>query len=235
MILNLYLLLIYLFSISIYELYFSKKLNKLNQIFFANFTKAFVLFIFIIIGLKQYKQFDSLIDKLLENTAFVVGVLLFVLQNTLKNIVSGLLLAQSNVFSINDRITLLSKDITGYIEDITLRHTVIRTYQNERIIIPNSIINEEAIANNHFTSEESSYPIEVILPNDKSIDEAINIIKEIVSNESGILNKEVEVLCSSLSDKYYTLKTFIWTKNIDESFKTASQIRIKILNKIRTL
>ena len=83
----------------------------------------------------------------------------FALQSSLKNIIAGTLLSYSKTFQIGDRIRILSKNITGYIEDITLRHTVVRTFTNERVIIPNSVLADEIVVNNYLEEMETSYPL----------------------------------------------------------------------------
>lgn len=67
-------------------------------------------------------------------------------QEALANIVSGIFIISFKPFKIGD-IIRIDESKTGTVTDITLRHTIIRNYQNNMIVIPNSIINKEKIVN----------------------------------------------------------------------------------------
>src|SRR3989344_2183227 len=60
-------------------------------------------------------------------------------------LVPAISLALCEPFRVGDKITI--KDQTGTVEDITLRHTVIRTWENKRVIVPNAVVSNEAIVN----------------------------------------------------------------------------------------
>lgn len=49
--------------------------------------------------------------------------------------------------------TIQSLGVTGIIEDISLRHTVIRNFENNRILIPNSKMNSEVVENTNFAEQ----------------------------------------------------------------------------------
>ena len=61
------------------------------------------------------------------------------------DIIAGIMISFSKPFNIGERITLKNNNIVGIVEDITLRHTVIKCFNGVRTIIPNSIINKELI------------------------------------------------------------------------------------------
>ena len=67
---------------------------------------------------------------------------------------------------------------TGDVEDINLRHTIIRDFENRRVIIPNSVISNETIINSTFTDEKTCMFIEVAISLQTNIDQAIQIIQQ---------------------------------------------------------
>jgi len=75
--------------------------------------------------------------------AIAVG---FASQQALSNIISGVFIVMYKPYRINDRITLKG-DMRGVVEDINLRHTVLRNFENQRIIIPNSVMSNEILIN----------------------------------------------------------------------------------------
>jgi small-conductance mechanosensitive channel len=67
------------------------------------------------------------------------------LQDVLRNLVSGIYLLLEHPFVIGDKITLTP--YTGRIEDIQIRYTSLRTEDNERVLIPNSMLFTSAVVN----------------------------------------------------------------------------------------
>ena len=94
-------------------------------------------------------------------------------------------------------------------------------------------MNEEVIINNDLTESTTSYPIVVKLPITADVDKAIQIMIDVIKKNTELLNDEVEVLCSDITQTEVTLKSFIWSKNIDESFRVASDIRLEILRELK--
>lgn len=227
------LLVAYFIILIVFEKVFASKIkDNLTYSFIANFVKIFAFVSIIFLYLTQIPELEKGLNKILESTAFIVGVVVYLLQNTLKNIISGFMMSASKVFSVGDRIILTEKDITGYVESMDLRHTIIRTYQNNRIIIPNSILNEEIIANNNLKDNSSSYPITITFPIQSDIQRNIQIMQDVISSHGDVKNTKIEVLCSEITKDDYTLKAFVFANSVEENFKISSEIRTEIISKI---
>ena len=69
------------------------------------------------------------------------------LQEALGSIVSGMMILAFKPFVIGDVVRCVDNDISGVVEEITLHHTAIRTYENKRVIVPNSVMNNSIIEN----------------------------------------------------------------------------------------
>lgn len=79
-------------------------------------------------------------------SAGILGIVVgLAAQDSLANLVAGVTLAMYRPFRVGDRLRIV--DDEGVVEDITLRHTVIKTWENKRIIIPNHIMSKESIIN----------------------------------------------------------------------------------------
>ena len=76
-------------------------------------------------------------------TALVVG---FAARSTLSNIISGMALAIYRPIRIGDKVTIDNE--YGTVEDITLRHTIVLTWEHKRLIIPNEKLDSMSIINN---------------------------------------------------------------------------------------
>ena len=68
-------------------------------------------------------------------------------QNTLGNMIAGLSLLMYRPFEIGDsvQLTVPAGVQTGKIEDLTLGYTVIKTQENNEIVVPNSVMASQAI------------------------------------------------------------------------------------------
>lgn len=67
----------------------------------------------------------------------------FAFQDIFKNFLAGVLLLLNEPFRLGDQVIV--DDFEGTIENITIRSTQIKTYQGERIVIPNAIVFTSAI------------------------------------------------------------------------------------------
>ena len=87
--------------------------------------------------------------------AGVLAVILgFASQQAFSNIVSGIFISIFEPLRVGDTVKIRSGEIFSMVEDITLRHTVIRTFENNRVVIPNSVIGSEIIENASLVDEK---------------------------------------------------------------------------------
>ena len=133
----------------------------------------------------------------------------FAFQDIFKNFLAGVLLLLNEPFRLGDQIIV--DKFEGTIEDITIRSTQIKTYQGERIIIPNSIV---------FTS-----PVQVLtaMPHrrtdlaigvdyDTDLPKAIQVLRETVGDVSGVLATPApEVDAVGFGDSSIDLMVRFWT------------------------
>ena len=73
----------------------------------------------------------------------------FAFRDILENFLSGIILLLTEPFRINDQIVV--GDFEGTVEDIQIRATAIRTYNNRRVVIPNpQVFTNPVIVNTAF-------------------------------------------------------------------------------------
>ena len=204
------------------------KNNLINQL--LRRAARVIIIIFALLALaKQYGLLDELTSTLLTNSALIVAVIGFLLQNTLKNILAGALLLSSETFKIGDRIRLPNEKITGTIELINMRHTTIALPTNEQAIIPNSLLNDAIVINNDLHGQETSYPLIITLSVKEDLEKARTLVREVITNHPNVLNKQDETIFTSLTNSTIELKTMIETKDIQTSFSTISELRLQVV------
>ncbi|MCI5054705.1 MAG: mechanosensitive ion channel family protein [Flavobacteriales bacterium] len=108
-------------------------------------------------------------------------------QQALSNIVSGVFIVLFKPFKVNDRLRLRDT-MAGVVEDITLRHTVIRDFENKRIIIPNSVISNEIIVNSDFGEGFICKWIDFQISFNADLEKAKRIMAEEVAKHSNFMD-----------------------------------------------
>lgn len=152
--------------------------------------------------------------------AIAVG---FAAQQALGNIVSGVFIVISKPYQINDRISF-SDGLRGVVEDISLRHTVIRNFENQRIIIPNSVISSQILINSNYADTKICRLIDIGISYSSDIDLAKKIMAEEVENhplnidnrtdediEKGIPRVTVRML--ELTDSAVIMRAWAWASD----------------------
>ncbi|WP_170234981.1 mechanosensitive ion channel family protein [Croceicoccus sediminis] len=92
---------------------------------------------------------NKLTTSLLAGVSIVSVVIGFAAQSTLGNLVSGISLVIYKPFRRGDRLQLTTPTglETGIVEDLSLGYTVLRTFDNRRIVISNGTISNQIMIN----------------------------------------------------------------------------------------
>ena len=137
---------------------------------FIIYTVGFSMAIYVMPNLR------TLANSLLAGAGILAVAVGFASQHALSNIISGVFIVIFKPFRVNDRLKI--RDLQGIVEDITLRHTVIRDFENRRILIPNSVISNEVIINADFGDGRILKWIEMDITYDSDVDLAKQIMRE---------------------------------------------------------
>lgn len=119
-------------------------------------------------------QLKSLFSTMLAGAGITAIVIGFAAKSTMANLISGLSLAIYRPIRIGDAVTVENE--YGTIEDITLRHTIVLTWENKRLIIPNSKLDEMSLTNYNIVDPRMTCIIEIGISYDADIDLARNLI-----------------------------------------------------------
>lgn len=166
---------------------------------------------------------------LFAGAGILAAIIGFASQEAFSNIISGIFIVIYKPFSVGDNIKLLSNNQGGRVEDITLRHTIIKGAENRRIVIPNSVISREQILNSNLKDERINMFLEVLISYKSDHNKALSIMKEEAAKhplcmdgrnikqkmEGGEL---VAAKIIALEDKGVHLRATLWTKNEDDAY-----------------
>ena len=211
-----------------------RKHNNLTNTFLANALKVVIVVVGIITFLSQFDSFKDVLKSLLTNSAILVAVVGFTLQNSIKNIIAGTLLLSADTFKVGDRIRIPKEDISGEIEELTLRHAKIKLATSERAIVPNYLLNDAVVINNNLNNEETCYPLVIPIPLSSNIQQAKEVVEQIIDAHPDILkNRDSSVILTNYQLTSIEIHAMIWTRNIEDSFRVLSELRLEIAEKLK--
>jgi len=214
----------------------SKEERNLKMTRFAFLKRIFstvvnlLAILFILLLIPGFRTFSI---SLLAGAGIAAIIIGFAAQKTLSNIVSGISIAFFTPFRVGDRLKI--GDDLGDVEDLNLRHTVIKTWDNRRIIIPNSIISEKEIVNYSIGDEKMLWTLDIGISYDSNIDTARKIILEKANNhpenitfeieEDGeIVKKEPSVYVTDCGDFAVNLKLLFWVDSPKKGWRVSKEI-----------
>lgn len=133
----------------------------------------------------------------------------FAFQDIFKNFLSGILILIQRPFKIDDQIIV--GDYEGTVERIDIRDTKIRTYDGERIIIPNSEVFTSAVrVRTAFSVRRTDLAVGVDY--NTSLPEAKRILQETIEGVEGVLDsKPAEIDLVGFGDSSIDLIVRYWT------------------------
>lgn len=212
--------------------------EKTKLKFFKNASSLIIWTFAIAAVIYIIPKLRALAITMFAGAGIFMAILGFAAQQAFANIISGVFIVFSKPFRVGDYVKIGTLDY-GIVEDITLRHTIIKTFENKRIVIPNSVLSTETLINDCINDPKICKFIEFGISYDSDIDKAIKIIQEVAINhpnsidnrtEEEIKNGEPEVLVRVISfgDSSVNLRAYVWTSDYNYSFQLASDIKKKV-------
>ncbi|MFT7161867.1 MAG: small conductance mechanosensitive channel [Bacteroidia bacterium] len=204
------------------------KNDPTNYLFLGHSVKAIIYIVGFSIAIYMMPHLRVLANSLLAGAGVLALAVGFASQQALSNIISGVFVVIFKPFRINDRLKI--GDNYGMVEDITLRHTVLRDLFNKRIIIPNSLISNEIIINSDIGDERICNRMEIGISYDSDIKKAKAIFREEILNHPLHIDprtpKEVKdgeelalVKVIGLGEYAVNLRGWAWAKNSVDAFE----------------
>ena len=199
------------------------KADPTNLSFLKNSVSILIYSLAIIFIFLKIPYLRTLGTALFAGAGIIAVVIGFATQNAFANIISGIFILIFKPFRVNDTIEFLNST-KGVVEEITLRHTIIRNFENRRVIIPNGNISDDTIINSSILDQKIRMHIVFSISYDSSIEKATAIIREECMNHPDYLdnrtkeekqndNPAVFIRLIELSDFALNLKAYVWTKD----------------------
>jgi small-conductance mechanosensitive channel len=193
---------------------------------------AGIYFFALIIILLQFDAARSIGAGLLAS-AGVAGIIIgMAAQTTFSNIVAGVMIAFSQPVKLNDAV-IFEGDF-GWIEEISLMHTIIKTWDNRRIVVPNGVLANRVIQN--WTMKDASLLGIVMLYVDYycDVDKVRNWVSEIVKKSqywSGDSEPCIQVV--DFTEKTMILRILAKANDAPSAWDLRCELREKLIKKFK--
>jgi len=140
----------------------------------------------------------------------IVGLAVALAAKTiLSNVLTGVTLTADRNFRVGDRIQV--RDYLGDVLEINLHKTVIRTRDNEIVMIPNDVLGREIIVNHMLPEQRTRIEMEIGVAYGSDLAQATEILQAIAREQPRILPSPApEVNVRSLGDNAILLQVLVW-------------------------
>lgn len=223
-----------------------RKLSKAEDYSFDDATRlqflrnAINLLIFTVAGLSityTIPPLRSIAVTLFASAGILAAFVGFASQNAFANIVSGIFIVWFKPFRVGDFVQV--GEHKGTVEDVTLRHTVIRNLESRRVIIPNSIISKETILNSTITDLVTCRFVDVRIDYEADLDKAMHLLGELAEAHPDTLDKRSEadkadgepkvmVRVIELGDAGVLLRAYVWAMDSATAFAIGTDLNYQL-------
>lgn len=211
--------------------------HQTTKINFIKNSLGFVIYsIALVLIFMAIPKLRTLGGSLLAGAGILAAIIGFASQAAFSNIISGVFIVIFKPFQIDDVIEI-NGGLKGVVTDITFRHTVIKDFENRRIVIPNTKIADSTLINSTLDEEKIRKKINFSISYESDVDLARKIIIEEIENHPLCIdNREEEsaqgeenppkvlVLMTSWESSSVNLRAYAWTPSNADAFRLECDI-----------
>lgn len=175
---------------------------------------------------------NAFTNKILAGAGLLTFVIGFALKDIGENFLAGIILAFKSPFRVNDLIQI--NNIEGFVQDISIRETLIKTPDGKDVFLPNSIILKNPLFN-YTIDGFLRYEFMIGITYGNNPTEAIKLILETVNKVEGVLkgDKKPAITINELATSTINIMVMFWV----DTFKTTNRsvhhsIRSKVMNDV---
>ena len=152
---------------------------------------------------------SSSIAALIASAGVAVGL---ALQGSLSNFAGGILILLLKPFAVGDYIVVTQEGIEGTVKEIQIFYTKLATVDNQRVVVPNSILTSNSLTN-VTARPERQLDLKVGIGYDSDLKKAKKLIEDMLySDPSVIQDEEIKVFVDSLGDSAVLIGLRAWVK-----------------------
>lgn len=183
--------------------------------FLTQFAQVLVWIIVVMIFLHIVPALQKLGTALLTGVSVASVVIGLAAQTTLSNFIAGFSLILYRPFEVDDVVTITGpagQAMVGVIEQLSLGYTILRTFDDRRIVMPNNVIaNQAAVSSNHAQLRNMAI-VSAILPEGKGVQRVKQFLLDAAKQNPAVVNV-ISCLDLPLPDDGISLSLRVWCRS----------------------
>lgn len=208
-----------------------KSTNPITATFISQII-SFALKTIVVLVTLYLLGLNAFTNKILAGAGLLAFVIGFALKDIGENFLAGIILAFKSPFRVDDLIEV--NKIEGFVKDISIRETLIKTPDGKDVFIPNAIILKNPLFN-YTIDGFLRYEFMVGITYENNPTEAIRVILETVNKVEGVLkgDRKPAIMINELAANTINIRVMFWV----DTFKTTRRsvhhsIRSKVMNDV---
>ena len=203
--------------------------------FFERVSTAVILIGGILLAFSVFGGFQSIWKTMLGGTAFISAVLIFAAQDSIKDILAGLMISIYKPFEIGNRVEM-ENGTTGIVKDITMRHVVFQLLDSQVVIIPNSRLNVMSLRNYSYHASLRSALFRFHIAYGSDVEKAMEVIRRVImESEYSVPGKQTDhgadyapIYFMAFEESSLRLETTVYYEDTSPSEVVISDINLRV-------
>lgn len=167
----------------------------------------------------------SSVAALIASAGVAIGL---AVQGSISNFAGGILILILKPFVVGDYIVVNGENLEGTVKEIQIFYTKLATVDNQRVVVPNSILTENSLTN-VTARPERQLDLKIGISYDSDLKKAKTLIENMLhTDEHVIQDEEIKVFVDSLADSSVVIGLRAWVST-DQYWAT----RWKLLEQIK--
>ena len=194
--------------------------------FIVQLIRAVIYVVALLLYVHLIPELRGIGTALLAGASIASIVLGLAAQNTLGNLIAGMTLLLYRPFQVGDRVQVTAPTglETGVVEVITLGYTILRTGDNRRIVVPNSLMANQVTVNLTSADRRIMVAVPIRIAYAADLEKAREIFVQLAQQHPGV--KEVAGCpLTMLGESSVTLTLQVWCADAGVSASAVRSIR----------
>jgi small-conductance mechanosensitive channel len=153
----------------------------------------------------------------------------FGLQNIVSNFVSGLILIFEQPVKVGDKVEITSLSLTGEVQRIGIRASVVRTFDGAEVIVPNGNLISSEVVNWTLSDQRRRVRIDVGVAYGTDPHRVMEILAAVAVEHSEVLKyPEPAVVFLGFGESSLDFRLLFWTATFDDFFRVRSEMGVEV-------